>query len=491
MKMNSPSETKGFVLSIKDSSLHHKFAAVFLLISIVPLGVLWYFFYDVKDNGTLQVSQETFEFILWLVALGVGTGFVVLYSIVTKLVNLAEANRKALENVLSPAKIKELGQEKNEIAVLAQSFSAITNRLEENVKSLELAKRTLHTIMMRVGDGIAGMKNIQTFLDLIIETLAGALRAKVGMLLLYDRDRRELTAKSIYGVASPELEDLTISVPIASQMEAILKSREPCVISELSADFHELSKYQELLKPPVMLAPLIFREKPRGLILAGGREPALQFNEDELSLINNLASQTAVAIENARLNEDAEKTYFSTITALALAVDAKDRYSRGHLERVANHCQLIGKRLGLDENDLKTLRDAARLHDIGKIGIPDEVLQKDGPLNDQEWLLMRKHPEIGESIVKPIRSLQHLCDIIRHHHEKLDGTGYPDGLKDEEITPLVRIATIADIYDALTSVRPYRRRMTQKEAFQTLRDMKGKIDQEIVEIFIEALDDEH
>jgi len=148
---------------------------------------------------------------------------------------------------------------------------------------------------------------------------------------------------------------------------------------------------------------------------------------------------------------------------------------------------MIARKLGLDAQDIQTLRDAARLHDLGKIGIPDEVLQKNGVLNEQEWILMRKHPEIGESIIKPIRSLNHLCDVVRHHHEKLDGTGYPDGLQGDAISSLARIATIADIFDALTSERPYRDGMSPAQACDELRKMGGKIDQDIVEAFAEAL----
>ena len=212
------------------------------------------------------------------------------------------------------------------------------------------------------------------------------------------------------------------------------------------------------------------------------------FSDEDLGLVFNLASQTAVAIENAKLNRDIEKTYFETISALALAVDAKDQYSRGHLDRVATHALMIGKRLGLDNEDLDTLRDAARLHDVGKIGIPDEILKKEGGLTDEEWVIMRRHPEIGESIIKPIRSLHHLCDIIRHHHEKLDGTGYPDRLKGEEISPLVRIISVADVYDALTTQRPYRPKKSKQDAINILRSMKSHLDQDIVNILVEGLD---
>ena len=204
-------------------------------------------------------------------------------------------------------------------------------------------------------------------------------------------------------------------------------------------------------------------------------------------MIYNLTLQTAVAIENSRLNEDAEKTYFETISALALAVEAKDPYSRGHLDRVANWVLKIGQKLNLSEDELKILRDAARLHDIGKIGVLDDVLKKAGSFTPQEREMMQKHVEIGEGIIKPISSLRPLCDIIRHHHEFLDGTGYPDGLKGGEISQLTRVLTVADIFDALTTDRPYRRAFSVAEAKEILREMKDKLDQDIVKILFEVL----
>jgi HD-GYP domain-containing protein (c-di-GMP phosphodiesterase class II) len=221
--------------------------------------------------------------------------------------------------------------------------------------------------------------------------------------------------------------------------------------------------------------------------LLQGRKIQQAYVEDDKDMFYNLSVQTAAAIHNSKLSADIESTYFETISALALAVDAKDKYSRGHLDRVAKYSLIIGRHMGLDDEDLNILRDAARLHDIGKIGISDEVLKKQGPLTEQEWILMKKHPEIGESIIRPIHSLNHLCDIIRHHHEKLDGSGYPDGLMGDEISPLVRITTVADIYDALTTDRSYRAKFTPQEACEILRDMKSQLDQNIVEAFIESI----
>ena len=127
---------------------------------------------------------------------------------------------------------------------------------------------------------------------------------------------------------------------------------------------------------------------------------------------------------------------------------------------------------------------------VGKIGIPDEVLLKPSHLTTPEMDMMKKHTEIGESIIRPIGSLRHLCDIIRHHHEKLDGSGYPDGLKGDEISLLVRITTVADIYDALTTDRPYRVKFSFAESHKILRSMKDQLDQSVVEALIAAFQEE-
>ena len=127
------------------------------------------------------------------------------------------------------------------------------------------------------------------------------------------------------------------------------------------------------------------------------------------------------------------------------------------------------------------MRDAAKLHDLGKIGVTDAVLKKEGPLTTDEFEMMKRHSEIGEGIIKPIRSLKSLCDPIRHHHEKLDGTGYPDRIKGNEISFLTRILTVSDIYDALTSERSYRPSFTSQKAFEELRKMKDQVDQRIVD----------
>jgi HD-GYP domain-containing protein (c-di-GMP phosphodiesterase class II) len=190
-------------------------------------------------------------------------------------------------------------------------------------------------------------------------------------------------------------------------------------------------------------------------------------------MLSNLASQIALAIENARLNTDAQKTYLETITALALAVEARDPYSRGHSDRVSKYAVMIAKELGLDEERIKKIEEAAELHDVGKIGISDEILKKPDFFNDYERQIMQQHPIIGEGIIIPLHGFSHLRDPIRHHHEWLNGEGYPDHLKGDEISLEARILSVADAFDAMRTDRPHRKGLDLAQAKQELLKYKG------------------
>jgi len=171
------------------------------------------------------------------------------------------------------------------------------------------------------------------------------------------------------------------------------------------------------------------------------------------------------------------------ILAMSKAVDAKDPYTNGHSERVAQMAVRIGERLGLIEDDLRSLRLGGLLHDVGKIGVPDDILRKPSELGEDERSSLARHSVVGEEILRSIRSLGGLLHVVRHHHEKLDGSGYPDGLKSGQISLLTRIITVCDIYDSLTTRRPYREPLGPMEARAALREQatRGKIDGKVVE----------
>jgi putative two-component system response regulator len=173
---------------------------------------------------------------------------------------------------------------------------------------------------------------------------------------------------------------------------------------------------------------------------------------------------------------------------LGATIEARDPNTRGHCQRLATYATALGQSLGLDEADIGALQRGGFLHDIGKIAVPDSVLLKDGRLDASESRVMREHPVVGDALCAGLRSLQNVRPIVRHHHERLDGTGYPDGLKASEVPLLAQIVGIVDVFDALTTTRPYRAPMAREEAFEILAEeaAKGWRDRALVDAFVET-----
>ncbi len=184
--------------------------------------------------------------------------------------------------------------------------------------------------------------------------------------------------------------------------------------------------------------------------------------------------------------ESAETVIFT----LANAIEAKDHFTKGHIDRVSSLAMNLGRHIGLSEEDINTLGKAGALHDIGKIGVKDTILNKPGKLTEEEFDEVKRHPEIGEKICRPLHSLEPVLPAIKHHHEKYDGSGYPSGLAGEEIPLLARIMAIADVYDALRSKRSYREAMSHHEAMQILRQetLDRKFDPVLFERFEEMIE---
>jgi putative two-component system response regulator len=197
-----------------------------------------------------------------------------------------------------------------------------------------------------------------------------------------------------------------------------------------------------------------------------------------------ILARTKSLIKNKKLNNsltNIENVLFS----LANAVEAKDHYTQGHTTRVAGLAMTLGRKIGLEEKDMEALRVGGMLHDIGKIGIPESILNKPGPLDDSEWELMRQHSDIGYNICRPLgKTLGLALEVIRHHHEKLDRSGYPDALGAQHLSMATRIMAIVDIYDALTTDRPYRRAFSREEALQIIKKEAeaGKLDMGVVNV---------
>ena len=237
------------------------------------------------------------------------------------------------------------------------------------------------------------------------------------------------------------------------------------------------------LLPVVMLTALDKREdKIRGI--AAGADDFINKPFDRAELLIRVKS----CIRTKRLTDDLE-TAESILVALGNAIDAKDTYTEGHAERVAHYSVAIGKQLGLPYEALRRLRLGGVLHDIGKIGVPEAILNKPGPLTTDEFAVMKKHPEIGERICAPLKSLREMLPVVRSHHERPNGSGYPDGLAGDEIPVEARIVCLADVYDALATTRSYKRAFTRERCIAILRDdtAKGLFDPLVVEAFVAYL----
>jgi HD-GYP domain-containing protein (c-di-GMP phosphodiesterase class II) len=192
-----------------------------------------------------------------------------------------------------------------------------------------------------------------------------------------------------------------------------------------------------------------------------------------------------------RALDNLEESYLATMTSLARVVEAKDANTRGHLDRTTAYGVALAGRIDGDLAERPELAHGFFLHDIGKVGIPEQILCKSGPLNDDEWSVMRRHPTIGAQIVTPIRFLSGSVEVIQHHHERVDGRGYPDGLKGEEIPLAARIFSIADTFDAMTSDRPYRDALAVDRALEEIRAGAGtQFDPDVVEEFLILMEDE-
>lgn len=238
------------------------------------------------------------------------------------------------------------------------------------------------------------------------------------------------------------------------------------------------------------LAPLRAGTRAVGLLALGeARNPAREpFDAAKLRLTAAIADQAASALHRARLHAQLEETYVQMVLALVNAVSARDAYTAGHSQRLVRWAETLARELGCRDGELETIRWAVSLHDIGKIGVPDHILQKPGPLANEERAVIERHPEIGERIVSPVKRLAHVAPIIRAHQERWDGQGYPDGLVGDAIPLEARILAVVDAYGAMTEDRVYRKAMSHAEAVAELRACAGtQFDPHVVEVFLRTL----
>ena len=275
---------------------------------------------------------------------------------------------------------------------------------------------------------------------------------------------------------------------------AVSKGAEPR-LRELAAKV----AYQMEIYEAVACIPTYFRDELLGILLLGGKKSGGPFSRDELSFFMALASDVAMGIRNAQLFRELEleldkrkRLFINTTVALAAAIDAKDHYTHGHTARVTNLSLEIAQRLknrnkyAINDKAMEDLQIASLLHDIGKIGVPESILNKEGSLNEEEHKKMREHPILGVTIIQAIKELEDAVMGVKYHHERFDGLGYPEGLKGENIPLIAAIISVADSYDAMTTDRPYRPAMQKDAALAEIKRLSGlQFNPRIVEIMAE------
>ncbi|MBF0502232.1 MAG: HD domain-containing protein [Candidatus Riflebacteria bacterium] len=250
----------------------------------------------------------------------------------------------------------------------------------------------------------------------------------------------------------------------------------------------EPGKIRGIVLRNTLVLPLAARDRILGVIQVANKGKHDIFSPEDLDLLKILSGQIAFVIQNADLFQNLQQAYIDTLGALTSAIDAKDSYTHGHSKRVTELSMGLGQEINLGKSDLENLRIASILHDIGKIGIPESILNKPNRLTDEEFQIIKSHPELGVRILKNVEFLGNIVPIILHHHERFDGRGYPDSLKADEIPLAARIITISDSYDAMTSDRPYRKAMELDQACAELLRCKGsQFDPDLTDAFIRMM----
>jgi putative nucleotidyltransferase with HDIG domain len=371
----------------------------------------------------------------------------------------------------------------DEIGLLAADSKKLGQKLENSKRDLRRRYSQLNNLY-RVSQAVSISKDIDQLMRQVLKESLDLIGAQTGSIMMVTPDGGELTIRAAQG-----LDESTIARTRVKLGEGISGSvaagGKPLMIK--NGNRKTRGPDGEPASDSLSV-PLRANEKIIGVMNANNKA-GHNFNHQDLRFFGTLAGQIAPAIANAELVDSIRQAYFNTIRVLAAAIDAKDRYTHGHSERVAKYAVTIAKQLGLPPEDLVRIEAAAYLHDIGKIGVPDNVLNKDGALSDEEFAMIQSHPAKAAQILEHIDfPWGELIPGVRGHHERYDGRGYPDRLAAEEICRDAQIIAVADSFDAMTSDRPYRKAMDRTKAITELINGRNKqFESQAVDAFIPAL----
>ena len=386
-------------------------------------------------------------------------------------------------NVTLEERIEEIEEANYKIADLA-------GELEDKNTHLEKAVAKLSTLY-KLGLAINSTIEVESLYQLVVQTTMDTLQAQIGYIILYDADSGELKVTNLVGHRQNSGGDETrVPRKSASVSTWVIQNCRPLLIADIDQT-PEFDRFSTLgyERKTLICAPLLVKDEIIGTITVVNKQNNSTYNHEELELLSTIAAQASIAIKNAKLYDEQQKTYLNTIQALVSAIEASDSYTRGHSERVTRFSLALAKKLELPQNRLKVIERAAILHDIGKIGIDLSLLHKEAKLTPEDVAELQQHPTIGMKILEPIEFLYDVRLCIGQHHERFDGLGYPNALSAEELLLESRILAIADSFDAMTSDRPYRKALQVEVAIRELAENAGaQFDPELVPIFIKLLE---
>jgi hypothetical protein len=322
----------------------------------------------------------------------------------------------------------------------------------------------------------------------LLSQAADVVGAEAGSLLLFEPARDELVFRAVIGPVASQLRGTGIPITASSLSGSVFLSGQSLLISDVNRDlrwFPGVDQQTGYTTHSQVLAPLNAAGRRIGVICLLNPTRGTMFGESDVALLQKLAGPIAVAMENARLFEQLRDAHLETVRLLAAAVEAKDLATLNHIERVSGYAVKLAGAVGVAGRELLSVEFGAILHDVGKVGVDSDVLHKTEPLDEEEWGKMRMHPVIGARILSHSAFLSGARDAVRHHHERWDGGGYPDGLAGEAIPLAARIVSVADAFDAMTSDRPYRSSLAVDSAVQRLRQGAGQHwDPSLVDVFV-------
>ncbi len=348
----------------------------------------------------------------------------------------------------------------------------LNRELADKIEKLK-AINTASTLLVSHG-------NTEEILHTTMRFIINALQFDRGIVMLINDDQTHLEYRYAFG-ADPRMIERHLqgySIPLTREENILARVAtlgKPTLVKD--AEIAGLHLENRILRyfdvSSFVICPLPASDGIIGILAADRYQRNKLISSEELDDLSIFANTIAETLHKAQLTEEIEQSYLNTVRALVRAIEEKDAYTRGHSERVATLSVGIGEELGLPEKELEFIRTGCLLHDVGKIGITEKIVNSPNSLTDEEYGIVKQHPLKGTEIVQPVGFREEPLSIIRNHHERFDGTGYPDGLGGDDIPLGAQIASLADAYDAMTSTRPYRKGLPPGEAFRRIQEAKG------------------